>query len=368
MACIRRVKTKKGIVYYLDYVYQDKRYVRSTKSSDFAQAKKILQQIQGKIASQTFNLSDYKKKTITLNQFFEEYFRVIQRQKSEKTILNEGNYARKFTEFIGDIDIRTIDAHLMAKWKADRLTKGSPTTFNIERRTLQAIFARALKWGFAESNPFKTIEKVKVEGHRLYLTDVEIEQLFAKIDIDIANTASKRNKRFLQRFRLFVEFLLNTGLRRSEALNLKLQNVHFENDSIWIEKTKSKVSRPIPLNQKAKEILLSIGEELFCSLNANHVTRKFQYFARKAGLHGFKLHSLRHTFATNLIEKECGTIPLRDLLGHKHVQTTEIYGKAVLTTALRKAVRLLDVPQAECKESVRVEEGGQMEGQKVQEK
>ena len=104
-------------------------------------------------------------------------------------------------------------------WKAHVLSNYSPTTFNIERRFLHAAFNVAIKWGFVENNPMKHAGKVKTEEKRLYLTPNELLEVLKLINADVEKTKSP----LLMQFRNYVEFLLLTGLRRSEAISLGKQ-------------------------------------------------------------------------------------------------------------------------------------------------
>ena len=74
MAVVRKRRTMRGIVYDVDFRFKGRRHILSTKTADLALAKKIRDDIQGKIARGTFNLEEYEKKTIRLSQFFEDYF------------------------------------------------------------------------------------------------------------------------------------------------------------------------------------------------------------------------------------------------------------------------------------------------------
>ena len=340
----------------MDYVAHGKRYVRSTKTPDKYLATRILRDIEGRIAGGRFDLADYNKKTTTLSRFFEEYFNVVEGQKKPNTIINERNYARKFLAFVGDADLRSLDPRIMDQWKARTLASVSPTTYNIERRTLQAMFGKAIDWGFSDENPFKRLRKVRVDEHRFWMTGQELSLVFNAIDQELENAHSARDREFLKRFRMLLEFLLWTGLRREEALGLSPENVDLERGIISLERTKSKLLRIVPLNRRAVEVLRQVTPDLFRRLGKNHVSRKFAYYLEKAGLSGFKLHSLRHTFAVNLISAGIDVLTVSRLLGHADIRTTMIYAK-VRMDVLRDAVEKLETSHSNGKELVKVTVG-----------
>ena len=222
-------------------------------------------------------------------------------------------------------------------WKAHVLSNYSPTTFNIERRFLHAAFNVAIKWGFVENNPMKHAGKVKTEEKRLYLTPTELLEVLKLINADIDKTQSP----LLKQFRNYVEFLLLTGLRRSEAISLEKADIDFVKNQITIRRTKTKMMRIIPLHPRAKDILLEQGDKVFSELHRNFVTKKFGSYLTAANLSDFKLHSLRHTFATNLVAKGVDIYTVSRLLGHTDIKMTMVYAK-VNTSMLQSAIARLD--------------------------
>ena len=86
-------------------------------------------------------------------------------------------------------------------------------------------------------------------------------------------------------------------------------------------------------------------------MNREHVSRKFAHDVEKAGLKNFKLHSLRHTFATNLVSAGIDIYTVSRLLGHSDIRTSLIYAKARMDT-LREAVRKLDARSSNCDNTV----------------
>lgn len=353
MACIRRRKNGNGYVYDIDFTFRGKRIVRSARTSELSVAKQILKDIEGRIARGVFNLEEYQQKHVLLSKFFEEYFDYAKSYKSEQTIVNERNYTRKLIAFLGDISMRSIDARQLDKWKAHLLSSVNATTFNIERRTLQAAFSVAVRWGYLKENPFKGIQKAKHEERRLYLEYSELKCLFGLITHDLQESTNSRDRRFLQTFQQFLLFLVNTGLRRAEALRLRKSEIDFHRGLIHVTKTKSKQARIVPLNSVSRKIAEGLGEDLFGRLYANHVSRKFGSYLTKAGLVGFKLHSLRHTFSTNLISQGVDIYTVSRLLGHSDIRTSLIYAKTRVD-ALQDAVRRLEDPGQARKKSVRL--------------
>ena len=137
-----------------------------------------------------------------------------------------------------------------------------------------------------------------------------------------------------------LKFIVHTGLRKGEWINLRWYNVILdgENPSIAIVssgswKTKTGESRVIPLNKTALEIIKKQKgrnkEYVFTSKNGSTIHPDKPYHSLKTalknlGLHG-DVHKLRHTFASNLVMKKRPLYDVQRLLGHRDIQTTMIY-------------------------------------------
>src|SRR6266571_3316316 len=109
MARLRKRKKLNGFVYDVDFTFQGRRYIRSTKTGDLGVAKQILGEVQGQIARGTFNLIGPKKKDITLGEFRNRYIAYAQSYKQESTMVIEKTYLGQFTTFVGESkNIRSI--------------------------------------------------------------------------------------------------------------------------------------------------------------------------------------------------------------------------------------------------------------------
>ena len=98
------------------------------------------------------------------------------------------------------------------------------------------------------------------------------------------------------------------------------------------------------MHPRVKEILLHLGEELFQAIRPSSASHKFQVLCSRAGICGFKLHSLRHTFATNLVSKGVDISVIQSLLGHADIRTALVYGKTTIE-AMKKEIKKLDAPK-----------------------
>jgi integrase len=142
-------------------------------------------------------------------------------------------------------------------------------------------------------------------------------------------------------FREVVLFAVLTGMRKGEILNLRWSDVDLQRRVLNIEtsasfKTKQGKRRTIPLNDSAAYLLRnregkSPSEFVFIlndkPLNAGWVTHLFKRYVRKAGLADERLHyhSLRHTFASWLVQGGASLYEVQRLLGHSSAKVTEMY-------------------------------------------
>lgn len=128
---------------------------------------------------------------------------------------------------------------------------------------------------------------------------------------------------------------------KMEALQLTYADLDFDRNLIHVKEAKTNQTRILPMNKSACMAAKAAGERLFSSINRDHASRKFGVYVRRAGFQGFKLHSLRHSFATNLVAAGCDIYTVSRLLGHSDIRTSLINAKANIDV-LRRAVNQLD--------------------------
>ena len=121
-------------------------------------------------------------------------------------------------------------------------------------------------------------------------------------------------------------FYLLTGCRRAEALLIQKKDINFEKNVIEVKGTKTQTSkRYVLISEKLKRLLKNDFEEMF-SISHNNIGKLFKKFVDGLGLDGITIHSLRHTFSTNLYYLGVPDKQRQALLGHASiVMTNDIY-------------------------------------------
>jgi len=137
--------------------------------------------------------------------------------------------------------------------------------------------------------------------------------------------------------RLIIQIGYSAGLRVSEIINLRWEDVDFDRNLIHLRKAKGKKDRIVMLSQKLKEGLSALsasrhGYVFLTNRNGKYTDRTVQKIienaAAKAGIRKhITPHTLRHSFATHLLENGTDIRYIRDLLGHSNISTTLIYTK-----------------------------------------
>lgn len=201
--------------------------------------------------------------------------------------------------------------------------------------------------GFREDDPSELLESPKIGAHLPeVLSTEEVDLLEAQIDL--SKWEGHRN-------RTIIEVLFSCGLRVSELVQLKLSNLYLDDEYVRVWGKGSK-ERLVPISPKAvkelsfwfddrQQMKIKPGEEDYVFLNRRgaHLTRTMilimiKRLAEEAGIQKtISPHTLRHSFATALLEGGADLRIIQALLGHESIGTTEIYTH-IDTSALRREI------------------------------
>ena len=201
--------------------------------------------------------------------------------------------------------------------------------------------------GYRDDDPTELLESPQTGTH--------LPEVLSTTEVDLLESAIDLSKQEGQRNKAIIEVLFSCGLRVSELVNLKISNIYFEEEFVRVIGKGSK-ERLVPISSKAiKEIRywfmdrdklkIKKGEEDYVFLNrrGSHLTRTMilimlKRLAADAGIQKtISPHTLRHSFATALLEGGADLRVIQVLLGHESIGTTEIYTH-IDTSTLRQEI------------------------------
>lgn len=263
---------------------------------------------------------------------FENYLN-IDLNYSKNTVASYINDLDKFITYYKNLDIIKLNTTNIEKY-IKTLEDAAPATVSHNISSLKTFYNYEIKMGKIDSNPMDAIKPPKLGTHLpVYLTIDEIDNL---LDIEVKDPFSSRNKALL-------ELMYATGLRISEVITLEFKNIDFE-DCIVRVMGKGNKERIVPINDIAIKYLndyienyrpllikKNINNYIFLNNHGNMMTRQgvFKIIKNYAEIKGINKnigpHTLRHTFATHLLENGADLRIIQELLGHSDISTTQIY-------------------------------------------
>ena len=273
-----------------------------------------------------------------LNNVLTEYFHYLKSKSlSENTIKN---YFRDLIDYFNYLNQNNLSAFKSIKPEHIRkmlsflIDKGfSKLSISRKISAIKSYITFLEKFNYSSDNyselitiPKKTRILPKV------MTEKEINQLIKHVEIN-----TKKNLRD----DALIELLYSTGLRVSEVANLKIGDINFEKSEIKIL-GKGNKQRVVIFNNKSKEKIIKYlkndkrlislkTEALFQnkfkqSLSSRSIQRLLKKYLNFSGINSkYSTHTLRHTFATHLLEGGADIKVIQQLLGHSSPETTKIY-------------------------------------------
>ena len=263
-------------------------------------------------------------------QIIGEYLEYLELEKglSQNTI---DAYRRDLSDFAQNLeDIHTINRmNINAYVRTLRERKLAPTSVIRKVASLRGFFKWTTSSGILEKNPAATLEQPKTPQRLPKVVSVK------EIDEMLHNNLTPLEL-------VMMELLYSCGLRVSELVNLKLNDIDLSSKYIRCFGKGSK-ERIIPIGEQAKTMLQEYfltrdllvkkynltTKNLLIKDNGHFVTRQYVYnFIHAQGklIHkNISPHTLRHSFATHLLENGADLRVVQELLGHSDVSTTQLY-------------------------------------------
>lgn len=268
---------------------------------------------------------------------FQDYLE-FERGLSQQSIFSYVSDINKFNKFLrqDEKDFAQITKKEVQDFlRNETLNKISNSTKARVIASLRQFYNYLEQKNIVRQNPMLNIESPRVDRSLPeFLTEKEIKKLFSVFD---------KNKYLEMRDLTMFELLYSCGLRISEACGLRISDIDFNNSWLSIY-GKGDKERLVPFGEVAHELLqdylkktrshISQDEQLdyvFISRKGGALSRKsawrlFKGYIERAGIQkNITPHTLRHSFATHLIQNDADLRSVQELLGHMDISTTQIY-------------------------------------------
>jgi len=304
---------KKNKTWYIDY-YVDGQRKREAVGSNLKMAEKVIAKRKVQIAENRF--LDVESKAGCS-------FETLSKQYMEYAKTSKGSWSRDqrsikvLSRWFGNRPLFKITALAVEKFKNERRTQVGPASVNRELACLKHMFTKAIHWKMASANPVKMVKLFREENARLrYLTKEEIKRLCHECP---------------EHIRPIVLVALFTGMRKSEILGLKWDDLDFQQKLIYIRHTKNGRAKEIPMSADVYGVLRALpfrSQYIFSKSNGERIVdirTAFENAVSRAQIDNFVFHDLRHTFASYLVMSGVDLLTVKELLGHRTITMTLRY-------------------------------------------
>ena len=216
--------------------------------------------------------------------------------------------------WLGRIDVRYLNKHQFNQYRDDRLKNVSSGSVCAELALMKRVLKTAKKrWGVGiPYNPILEVEFPRSSNPRnRRLLDGELERI-------LTAASSQRNIYIAP----IIEFAIETGMRRSEILNLRWVDVDLDSGFASLFDTKNGEDRRVPLTKSARNVLSSLlaQDERVFPISANCVRLAWERCRNKAGISDLRFHDLRHEAVSRFFEMGMSVPEVALISGHKDVR------------------------------------------------
>jgi len=304
--------------YYLDFTFKGKR-IRRFGGYTKEQARVALAKERLDRRDVALGLKKPAVEEVDFGKFADKYLDLYSKVNKRSWRSDETSLAH-LKEFFKGEALLSLTAEMVENYKVGRKAEVSPATVNREIACLKTLFSKAVEWGRLETSPAARVKKLKEPPARERIMDVaETRRLVEAAGPEV---------------RPVIIIALNTGMRRNEILSLHWRDLDLRRGVITIEDSKSGKSRKVPMNEAVHEVLRGLprteGVEFVfynpeTGTHVKDIKTGFKAACARAKIVGLRLHDLRHTAASKMVEAGVDLVTVSKILGHASIQMTMRY-------------------------------------------
>jgi len=271
-----------------------------------------------------------------MERYIEKFVRYLEIEKnySKHTVVNYHLDLEDFKNFLGDKPIEKVDYLVLRKYLALLKEKNFlPRSVGRKLSTLRSFLKFLTREGFVKNNPLLSISSPKQDKHLpSFLTEEDVKRLIDSVVIE------KGKKEELQlRDKAILEMFYSTGMRISEVVGTSVSDIDFISGVVKVY-GKGKKERIVPIGELAMKAIRQYLDKrkkqtqaVFLNKNGSRITDRgvrdivTKYLKLVSLKHGVSPHTLRHSFATHLLNRGADLRSVQELLGHANLSTTQVY-------------------------------------------
>lgn len=332
MSIVKRGNSK---YWYMHFQFDGHIYIRSTRTTNKKTAEQMEIEWKAKLHSQIYQ---GRKQRITLADAFLQY------KLSKKGIASYGNLVAHETVLSRLLPMKKhldeLTSHDLERFKQARLTEGvGAEIIKYGLLLIKGTWRFAQKLGYQVSPlEFPSLKVPKLPLR--YLTDQEERRLLTELAPDREGPGLKpmaersdELKRMMQDSYDLVILLLDTGARYSEIANIEWKRIDLVERTISLWRSKVQNETVLYMTDRVFEVLArraatKVGEYVFSNRDGQsrgYSTQAIRKAILRAGVQNVRVHTLRHTLASRLIQNGMSVYEVREILGHGDIKTTMRY-------------------------------------------